>query len=494
MSQKSDFKAFSVGNNANIISQEKYEENQNLQTGFPRDGITTDMLNKALRQSSTISSVVANFIATHSGNDVLDDGNIEKLNAQLNGALEQKMATKVPDASLTQKGIVQLTNVIGNSNTLAVTQKLAQEIISSLREEINIPVGSPIPWPLPYPPINYLVCNGAFFNKLQYPKLAEAYPDGRLPDLRGEFIRGWDSGRNVDPSRSILSWQEGAYLIQNADRASHFIITPSLNERKKLQWDIPQNNNISVRAVYYKAQTDWTANSAFIGVSRPRNIAFNYIVRAAACSVMTEQKNFLEQHEAAVLGEDGLAIQPGWIKVYHTNQITREFTNADIEYVMLGVSLSAHSYLDAPDFPDSDDLAVCRSEDGKRWEIVPDYRGKIAYDTLTRTQQEITELGELPETQTFKQPTTDFDKWDGTQWVTDNAALKADQIEQAERQRMALLRHANESIALLQDAVDLDIATEAEKAALLEWKKYRIMLNRVNISLVSDIEWPEQPK
>ncbi len=96
MSQKSDFKAFSIGNNANIISQEKYEENQNLQTGFPRDGITTDMLNKALRQSSTISSVVANFIATHSGNDVLDDGNIEKLNAQLNGALEQKMQQRFP--------------------------------------------------------------------------------------------------------------------------------------------------------------------------------------------------------------------------------------------------------------------------------------------------------------------------------------------------------------------------------------------------------------
>ncbi len=493
MSQKNDFKAFSISNNANVISQEKYEENQNLQTGFPQDGITTDMLNKALRQSSTISSVVANFIATQSGNDVLDDGNIEKLTAQLNGALEQKVITKVPDASLTQKGIVQLTNIIGDSDTLAVTQKLAQEIINSLREEINIPVGSPIPWPLPYPPINYLVCNGAFFNKLQYPKLAEAYPDGRLPDLRGEFIRGWDSGRNVDPFRSILSWQEGAYLVQNIDRASNFIITPSRNELTKLQWDTPRNNNISVKAVYYKAQTDWTANSAFIGVSRPRNIAFNYIVRAAAFSVMTEQKYSLE-HETAVLGEDGLAIQPGWIKVYHTNQITREFTNADIEYVMLGVGLSAHSYLDAPNFCDSDDVVVCRSEDGKRWEIVPDYRGKIAYDTLTRTQQEITELGELPETLTFKQPVTDFDKWDGTQWVTDNVALKVNQIEQAEQRRVALLRHANESIALLQDAADLDIATAAEKAALLEWKKYRVMLSRVNISLALDIEWPEQPR
>ncbi len=493
MSQKNDFKAFSISDNANVISQEKYEENQNLQTGFPQDGITTDMLNKALRQSSTISSVVANFIATQSGNDVLDDGNIEKLTSQLNRALEQKMTIKVPDASLTQKGIVQLTNVVGNSNTLAVTQKLAQEIINSLREEINIPVGSPIPWPLPYPPVNYLVCNGAFFNKLQYPKLAEAYPDGRLPDLRGEFIRGWDSGRNVDPSRSILSWQEGAYLVQNVDRANNFMITLSRNEFAKLQWDIPQNKNTSVKTVYYKAQADWIANSAFIGVSRPRNIAFNYIVRAAACSIMTEQKYALE-HETAVLGEDGLAIQPGWIKVYHTNQITREFTNADIEYVMLGVSLSAHSYLDAPDFPDSDDVAVCRSEDGKYWEIVPDYRGKIAYDTLTLTQQKITELGELPETLTFKQPTTGFDKWDGTKWVTDNVALKANQIEQAEQQRVTLLRHASESIALLQDAVDLNIATEVEKSALLAWRKYRVMLSRVNISLSPDIEWPEQPR
>ncbi|MCA6220036.1 phage tail protein [Photorhabdus antumapuensis] len=293
MSYKNDFKAFSISDNANVVNQEKYEENQSLKTGFSPDNVPTHLLNKVLRQASTISSVVADFIATRSGNDVLDDGNIAKLTTQLNKALEQKITTDIPSASLTQKGVVQLTNVIGNSDTLAVTQKLVQEVINSLREytreEIDnriktaneIPVGSPIPWPLSYPPINYLVCNGAFFNKLQYPKLAEVYPDGRLPDLRGEFIRGWDSGRNVDPSRSILSWQEGAYLVQNVDQTDNFIITPSRNEFTKLQWDIPQNNNISVKAVHYEVKTDWTANSAFIGVSRPRNIAFNYIVRAA---------------------------------------------------------------------------------------------------------------------------------------------------------------------------------------------------------------------
>ncbi|MBS9425686.1 tail fiber assembly protein, partial [Photorhabdus caribbeanensis] len=97
---------------------------------------------------------------------------------------------------------------------------------------------------------------------------------------------------------------------------------------------------------------------------------------------MTEQKYALER-ETAVLGKDDLAIQAGWIKVYHTNQVTREFTHSDIEYVMLGVSLSAGAYPDAPDFLDSDDMAICRSEDGKRWEIVPDHRGKIVYNKQT---------------------------------------------------------------------------------------------------------------
>ncbi|MEK9495373.1 tail fiber protein [Photorhabdus sp. P32] len=128
MSPKNDFKAFSIGNNANVVSQDGYEKNQNLQTGFPPDHITIPLLNKVLRQSSTIASVVANFISTYSGNDVLDDGDIVKLTAQLNRVLEQKIVTEVPDASLTQKGVAQLTDKTGNSNTLAVTQKLVSDV------------------------------------------------------------------------------------------------------------------------------------------------------------------------------------------------------------------------------------------------------------------------------------------------------------------------------------------------------------------------------
>ncbi len=64
-----------------------------------------------------------------------------------------------------------------------------------------LPVGVPVPWPLATAPAGWLKCNGAAFTATQYPKLAQAYPALKLPDLRGEFIRGWDDGRGVDTGR-----------------------------------------------------------------------------------------------------------------------------------------------------------------------------------------------------------------------------------------------------------------------------------------------------
>ncbi len=290
MSSKNDFKAFSISDNANVISQEKYEQSQGLQTGFSPDNVPTHLLNKVLRQSSTISSVVADFIATRSGNDVLDDGNVAKLTAQLNKAIEQKITTDIPSASLTQKGVVQLTNVIGNSDTLAVTQKLVQDVINSLREEINIPVGSPIPWPLIYPPFGYFICNGSPFNKLQYPKLAEAYPSGRLPDLRGEFIRGWDDNRGVDGGRGLLSWQGDAIRnITGSTQVIHaqmggapqtpVVIGVMASSRYATADTRSANGGASSDLTYFDIDASRQVPTA--NENRPRNVAFNYIVRAA---------------------------------------------------------------------------------------------------------------------------------------------------------------------------------------------------------------------
>lgn len=66
-------------------------------------------------------------------------------------------------------------------------------------------------------------------------------------------------------------------------------------------------------------------------------------------------------------------------------------------------------------------------------------------------------------------------------------------ITEAEQQKQSLLAEANTAIAPLQDAVDLGMSTDEEAAALQEWKKYRVMLNRVDTSLAPDIDWPEKP-
>ncbi|WP_207626925.1 phage tail protein [Photorhabdus stackebrandtii] len=144
-----------------------------------------------------------------------------------------------------------------------------------------IPVGIPLPWPTATPPDGWLKCDGKPFDKSKFPELAKAYPSGNLPDLRGEFIRGWDDGRGVDPLRSLLAWQEGSYFVQEINQPPDNIVSFSLNNRMALQWDSPQNKDVSARIRAVKAEYAWTVTKGYIGVSRPRNIAFNYIVRAA---------------------------------------------------------------------------------------------------------------------------------------------------------------------------------------------------------------------
>ncbi len=63
-------------------------------------------------------------------------------------------------------------------------------------------------------------------------------------------------------------------------------------------------------------------------------------------------------------------------------------------------------------------------------------------------------------------------------------------VAQAESKKSRLMQTANDAIAPLQDAVDLSIATEVETAALTEWKKYRVMLMRVD---TTKPVWPTPP-
>ncbi|WP_322444232.1 phage tail protein [Escherichia coli] len=143
-----------------------------------------------------------------------------------------------------------------------------------LGEGSALPVGVPVPWPSATPPTGWLKCNGAAFSAEEYPELAKAYPTNKLPDLRGEFIRGWDDGRGVDSSRGLLTSQDHLF-------ASH---EHWFDQYYALKSFDPTGGRFVVTAdAFGELITANSISTVSVGGSetRPRNVAFNYIVRAA---------------------------------------------------------------------------------------------------------------------------------------------------------------------------------------------------------------------
>ncbi|EMX1427189.1 tail fiber protein [Escherichia coli] len=161
-----------------------------------------------------------------------------------------------------------------------------------------LPVGVPVPWPSATPPTGWLKCNGAAFSSEMYPNLAKAYPTNKLPDLRGEFIRGWDDGRGVDAGRAILSAQGDAirniYGEFRTVNTENYSIWESVGSFKGAVVPLNPSTNNSYFSLVRSMVTERSKGGVYpkvIGLdasrivptaneNRPRNIAFNYIVRA----------------------------------------------------------------------------------------------------------------------------------------------------------------------------------------------------------------------
>lgn len=153
------------------------------------------------------------------------------------------------------------------------------QLLEAIRH-ISTPTGSPIPWPLATPPLGYLLMAGQSFDKASYPKLAIAYPSGILPDIRGEFIRGFDGGRGVDSGRVLLSLQNDAFQGHG-----HGTTTAKYSNANGTNQGIIRSGATNDFAAYPTSVGDAVETSyqspRMASETRPRNIAFNYIVRAA---------------------------------------------------------------------------------------------------------------------------------------------------------------------------------------------------------------------
>ncbi|ELG3374398.1 tail fiber protein [Salmonella enterica] len=228
------------------------------------------------------------------------------------------LAALAGSAPETLDTLKELADALGNDPNFATTvlNKLAEKLAKDqngadipdpalfvknlgLGEGSALPVGVPVPWPSATPPTGWLKCNGAAFSAEEYPELAKAYPTNKLPDLRGEFIRGWDDGRGMDTGRAILSAQGDAirniYGEFKTVNTENYSIWESVGSFKGAVVPLNPSTNNSYFSLIRSMVTERTDGAVYpkvIGLdasrivptaneNRPRNIAFNYIVRAA---------------------------------------------------------------------------------------------------------------------------------------------------------------------------------------------------------------------
>lgn len=193
------------------------------------------------------------------------------------------------------------------------------------------------------------------------------------------------------------------------------------------------------------------------------------------------------------LDENGFATEAGFITVYSYDGETREYLSSSVEYLPFGVGVPANSCVDAP-ISKKDGFAVCRKADLTGWEYVADHRGETVYSTETGEPVAVSQLGEYPEGTTTKAPSTQFDKWNGTDWVTDSEEQNAANVAAAEQQKTNLLNAANSKISLWQTELQLGIISDEDKESLIAWIGYIKAVKVTDTSTAPDVIWPELPE
>ena len=143
-----------------------------------------------------------------------------------------------------------------------------------------VPAGTVIPYGSTSAPYGYIKCNGAAISRTVYADLfvamGTAFGSGdgsttfNLPDLRGEFIRGWDDGRGVDSGRSFGSSQSHAFQDHTHNHSDH-----TAGFSHQTHYSGPHGPS----SQYDSTRTTTGASGNTAGETRPRNIAMLYCVK-----------------------------------------------------------------------------------------------------------------------------------------------------------------------------------------------------------------------
>ena len=193
---------------------------------------------------------------------------------------------------------------------------------------------------------------------------------------------------------------------------------------------------------------------------------------------------------AALFDKNGNATETHIVTVSSFYPATGEFKTTYDVRILAGTGIPAYTtMMIAPVIKAG--FAACWN--GAEWVEVTDLRGQTSYKKSDGTSHIIKSLGDLDDAFTSLEPSTPYDQWNGSEWVTDLEALHVAEVANAELQKAAFRTAANAEIEWRQDAADKGIASDDEIASLSEWTSYRVMLMRVDTSSAPNVEWPPRP-
>lgn len=196
---------------------------------YPKSVPNVGLVNGKFVDENTTTGQVGSLIPAGWGTAVTDEilnvimggGYVpdENESGQLLQAIKEIIADNIPPekvrTTLAEYGIT-------DAYTKAVTYT-KEEIEAKLKNLSALPVGAMVPFPRGVVPAGFLEANGDSFDALTYPDLAAYLGGNVLPDTRGEFLRGWDHGRGVNPGRAIGTLE----LSQNLRHVHAEVVTNS---------------------------------------------------------------------------------------------------------------------------------------------------------------------------------------------------------------------------------------------------------------------------
>jgi len=202
--------------------------------------------------------------------------------ASLKFALQTNVTNYLPDASDTEEGVTSYATpaeiVAGTVDNKSITPAALRAALPSMG--VFTPAGAVVAFASAVSPAGYLECNGDAVARDVYAELfasiGTTYGEGDgsttflLPDLRGEFIRGWAHGKSSDSGRSLGSFQEDSIEYHTHDTLSSTLEGQDDNI-------LYSGGRVTNTPPMNTVTTD--NNEGGANETRPRNIAMMYCIK-----------------------------------------------------------------------------------------------------------------------------------------------------------------------------------------------------------------------